>query len=377
MAERTGVLLTASFGRGHLTAALAVKDWCERLDPGLELTMIDYFEQFVSPRVNRVTQVVYVQAVRHAAYLYGLFYGLTSRVAPDSRSQRRLNRLGKSAFARFFEKTRPDIVVCLYPTPAGAVSELKAEGIVDCPAATIITDYALHSQWIHPHTDMTLVGAPFMRDALIARGLDPERVAVTGIPISPRFAEPRDRLALRREWGFATDRPLVLVMSGAFGMMGGLVDVLRVLRELPDVQAVFVVGHDRRSKRRLDRAVCGHADRMRVLGYTDHIAELMAMADLCVTKSGGATVTEAMVSGLPLIIHRPIPGQEHWNMRYLVENDAAEATRGFSDLRRTLTRWVRSPELVQSKHENVCRLSPPDPARLAAEHIVRLGRSTG
>jgi len=372
MAERTGVLLTASFGRGHLTAAQAVKDWCGRLDPGLELTMIDYFERFVSPRVTRMAQVIYLQTVRHAACLYGLFYGMTSCVGAHSRSQRRFNRLGKAAFARYYQAERPDVIVCLYPTPAGAVSELKGEGIVDAPAATIITDYALHSQWIHPHTDVTLVGAPFLREALIARGLQPERVAVTGIPISPRFAERRDRCALRHEWGFARDRPLVLVMSGAFGMMGGLLEVFHVLRELPEAQAVFVVGHDRGSKRRLDHAAARYADRMRVLGFTERVPDLMAMADLCVTKSGGATVTEAMVSGLPMIIHRPIPGQEHWNMRYLVENDAATATRGPRDLRRVLTHWVRSREAVESKRENVRRLSPPDPARLAAEHIVRL-----
>ena len=47
--------------------------------------------------------------------------------------------------------------------------------------------------------------------------------------------------------------------------------------------------------------------RVRVLGFTDKVPELMHIASLVVTKPGGLTTTESLASKLTMVIINPIP----------------------------------------------------------------------
>ena len=60
-----------------------------------------------------------------------------------------------------------------------------------------------------------------------------------------------------------------------------------------------------------------------MLGFTDKIDELMAVADLVVSKPGGLTTSETLAPGAVMVIVNPIPGQESRNSDYLLENGAA------------------------------------------------------
>jgi len=60
-----------------------------------------------------------------------------------------------------------------------------------------------------------------------------------------------------------------------------------------------------------------------VLGFVTNMHELMAAADLIVTKPGGLTTSEALAMGKPLLILDPIPGQEAANSDFLLERGAA------------------------------------------------------
>src|SRR5213083_121856 len=60
--------------------------------------------------------------------------------------------------------------------------------------------------------------------------------------------------------------------------------------------------------------------------------ELMAAAELIVTKPGGLTTSEALAMGKPLFILNPIPGQEAANSDFLLERGAAAKANRVEDL---------------------------------------------
>jgi processive 1,2-diacylglycerol beta-glucosyltransferase len=60
--------------------------------------------------------------------------------------------------------------------------------------------------------------------------------------------------------------------------------------------------------------------------------ELMAVADLIITKPGGLTSSEALALGKPLFILDPIPGQEAANSDFLLERGAAAKVNRVEDL---------------------------------------------
>ena len=75
-----------------------------------------------------------------------------------------------------------------YPTAARVISYLKRMGMFEAPLVTVITDNTAHSQWVHPETDLYLVGSEKVRQALTYQGVPHSKILVTGIPIDLKFS---------------------------------------------------------------------------------------------------------------------------------------------------------------------------------------------
>lgn len=366
------LVLSASYGGGHQRVAEVLEAAWRRLLPDVRVEVVDFFERFVNPAVNRLTRSLYVRSVRHAPRLWGAFYAATGNIRPDSATQRFINRLGKARLSAYLRQHAPHVVVSVHPTPAGSLSELKGEGKALQPSAVVLTDYAVHSQWIHPHVDLYCVASEEVRAGLVDRGVPASRVRVTGIPVDPAFAEPADRAEVARRLGLDPTRTTVLVMAGAYAMLGGILDVHRVLSGLPQrVQAVFVCGRDDSLVQRLRQRSRRRPD-FHVHGFVTNVHEWMAAADLLITKAGGLTVSEALVRELPMVIYRPIPGQEEWNTRMLVAAGAARVARDPEELRRVVERLLRDPAALESMRDAARRVRRPRAAHEAAEAIAQL-----
>ena len=90
--------------------------------------------------------------------------------------------------------------------------------------------------------------------------------------------------------------------------------------------------------------------------------ELMAVADLVVSKPGGLTSSEALARGAAMAIVNPIPGQESRNSDYLLENGAAIKINNVATLPHKLTRLLEDPERLARLKENARRLGRPQAA---------------
>ncbi|MCE5239506.1 glycosyltransferase [bacterium] len=361
------LILSASLGEGHRQASVAIEDELRRQCPSATVHVAD-FGEFLNHTFYSLMRFGYLQSLRLAPRIYGDFYRRTMAIAPDSRVQRRLNRLGLAALHGFIADYDPDLVICTYPTPAGVLSRLRELGATRVPVATIVTDYTVHSQWLHPAVDMYFVGAEQIREAVIQRGFDPARIHATGIPIRHQFAEPLDRRAARQQLGLDPDRPVLLMMGGAYGVLPRLGKMPRLLRRLPpEVQVLVVCGRDPRSYRRFQReALACDLGRMRVFGFVEPVHLFMAASDLVVTKAGGLTTSEALAMNLPMLIFRPLPGQEEQNTRFLTSSGAAVVAHRTTDLRWALSDLLTHPEQLEVMREAAARVARPR----AAETIV-------
>jgi processive 1,2-diacylglycerol beta-glucosyltransferase len=108
----------------------------------------------------------------------------------------------------------------------------------------------------------------------------------------------------------------------------------KILRELDKVEREFqtlvVCGRNEELRRELAAEDRKHPTR--VLGFASNMHQLMAVADLIITKPGGLTSSEALALGKPLFILDPIPGQEAANSDFLLERGAAAKVNRVEDL---------------------------------------------
>jgi processive 1,2-diacylglycerol beta-glucosyltransferase len=188
----------------------------------------------------------------------------------------------------------------------------------------IVTDFVVHPYWIYRNIDAYAVATSEMRDTLVARGIAPERIVVSGIPVDARFAQPPpSREELRARLGLAPNRALVLMMGGGLGI-GPLEMMIRsVGRVGVPLSAVAIVGRNQRLQHRIARQARTLNYPLHAVGFVDNVYDYMHAADVLLTKPGGLSSSEALVAQLPMVLVRPLPGQEERNTRYLVERRAA------------------------------------------------------
>jgi processive 1,2-diacylglycerol beta-glucosyltransferase len=366
-------VFSCNFGGGHNRVAEVLAHEMSSRVPNSHVEVFDYIEQFVGHASNVVSTLFYTASVRRAPWAWRWFYQATSAIPYDSRTQRALNRLGRARLETFLATRRPSLVVCTYCVPAGAMSDLKKESRTKVPCVTVVTDHAIHSQWVHPYVDRFIVSSEYVRDGLIQRGIPAAHVAATGIPIDPRFAEAPDRETLRRKHGVDPFRPAILVMVGAVNLLRDAMRVYEAVADLPrDIQLLFVCGRDETLRRTLEARTSSARNPVRVFGFVDHVHELMACSTLMVSKAGGVTTSEALAAELPVVVVNPIPGHEEENVRFLEQEGAGVRPRDIDDLVRTVVSLLDEPARLGAMRAAVRRLKRPDAAARAADVALLL-----
>jgi processive 1,2-diacylglycerol beta-glucosyltransferase len=191
-------------------------------------------------------------------------------------------------------------------------------------------------------------------------------VVVSGIPVAEKFAEQFDRATLRRELGLA-DR-FTALLTAAAGLPGDVRDIAAQLAGW-GIQVAAVTGNNSRLKRRMD-TLAKKAELVRVYGYTSDMHKMMRGADVLVGKAGGLTVSEALAVGLPLIIYNPVPGQELYNVDFLVNYGAGMLSRDEDDVVEKVRFLSTHPERLQQMALNAGTLGKPAAAQAVCERVL-------
>lgn len=321
LADRRPILIfAASTGAGHLMAARAIEEALRRCAPAVVLESHDLMT-WTNLLFRTAYAGGYLTMIRRAPWLMGAFYDATN--TPDrarSPLRRGLQAPHLWAASRRILRMRPRLIINVHFLPAELTGDLRAAGRLDCPCLTVTTDIETHAMWFHPATDRYCVATELGKAHLVACGAMPTRVLVTGLPVRPEFERETTPAQARERLGLPIAGPVILLLSGGFGV--GPTEI--ALRELVQVNGgadiVVIAGRNEALRKRLERSA---GPRVRVVGFTDAMHEWMRAADVVVTKPGGLTCAEALVSGAPMAIVRPIPGPEVCNSDYLVERGAA------------------------------------------------------
>jgi processive 1,2-diacylglycerol beta-glucosyltransferase len=142
-------------------------------------------------------------------------------------------------------------------------------------------------------------------------------IRMAGMPLRPSFRSTVKKEDARRMLGLEQSAFTVLVMP-IWHDRRCMVELLQRLQTCcPSMQVIAVAGKDERLLQTLEAAVTTPGFIVR--GWVEEVQNLMASADVVITKPGGQTVSEAMACGKPLILVDPIPGQEALNAAYLEE----------------------------------------------------------
>jgi processive 1,2-diacylglycerol beta-glucosyltransferase len=368
------LILSASVGAGHLRAAEAVEAALRQMVPDATVRNLDILEM-TNVLFRRVYGRFYLDLVNKAPHVLGYFYDMLDRPSRSNRSDRLrlvLEKLNLKTFTKFLHAEPWDLVINTHFLPAEIIASLRKRDKIDVPQVTVTTDFDTHRLWVNQPCERYFTATPEGAIYLHSWGVPADATQATGIPVHPVFSEPKDKESLLRKHGLSHDRPIVLQLSGGFGV-GPIAKLYQALLDVEvPLQLVAVTGKNEKVKAQLQKVPCPSRHRAKVLGFTKEIDELMAVADLVVSKPGGLTTSETLARGAVMVIVNPIPGQESRNSDFLLENGAAIKVNNIATLSHKVTALLADPRRMGQLRENVKRVARPRAAFDVVEKSLAL-----
>jgi len=364
MAKRV-LVLSASVGAGHLRAAQAVDLALRELDPSAVVKTMDVLD-LTNAAFRRVYGKAYLDLVNKAPHVLGYFYDLLDRPPSSRRKSDRLRlaveKLNLRPLLRFLRDEPSDIIVNTHFLPAEMIASLRRRGELNTPQFTATTDFETHRLWVNQPCDRYFTATEEGAVYLQHWGVPATATTVSGIPIHPVFSRSKDRAACIERQRLSGDRPVLIQLAGGFGV-GPIEAIYRAVLaiEVP-LEIVVVAGRNEEARRQVEQVEVPSRHRAKTLGFTDQMDELMAVADIVLSKPGGLTTSEVLARGAVMAIVNPTPGQESRNSDFLLENGAAIKVGNIATLPHRLTRLLREPERLAQLKANSRRLGKPQAA---------------
>jgi processive 1,2-diacylglycerol beta-glucosyltransferase len=364
------LVLSASVGAGHMRAAQAVELALREVVPTAHVRNVDVL-QLTNSLFRRVYGTAYLDLVNQAPHVLGYFYDLLdkpSRSGKNRTDRLRLavQKLNLRSFIRLLQAEPWDLVINTHFLPAEIIASLRKKGTFTAPQVTATTDFETHRLWVHQPCEHYFTATEEGARYLHSWGVPTDCTTATGIPIHPVFARAKDRAECLARHGLAGDRPILLQLSGGFGV-GPIARLYRGLLEVSrPIELVTIAGRNEKVKAELEAIEVPARHRAHVLGFTDQIDELMAVADLVVSKPGGLTTSETLARSAAMVIINPIPGQETRNSDFLLENGAAIKANNVATLAYKIDSLLGDPRRLAGLKANATRLGRPR----AAFHVV-------
>lgn len=354
---------------GHHSATLAIERAIETFNPHPQVLNIDGFG-YTYPIMEKLTHAIYMTVIKKIPCIWDFLYDNPSVTKKTNGIKEFIHRKNQGKIKKLIESENCKVVVCSQAFPCGMVAYYKKHSLADIKLIAVVTDFIPHSYWVYDEIDFYVVGSKEAKETLINKGVSQEKIRLLGIPIDPKFSEKLDRSQVARELNMTLDRPVVLMMGGGHGI-GPISRLIKVL-DNAEIKAHFIVvaGINNKLFNHLKNA--RFKNKIHLYGYIDYVDKLMTVADILITKPGGITTSEALAKNLPMLIIRPLPGQEQNNTNFLLKYGVAQKSENIDDSIKKLNFLLNDRKNLSLMRENISKIAMPSSSLKIAELTLGL-----
>lgn len=321
------LLFYASYGSGHLSAATAIEQYIRENYPDAKTLKIDCVE-YINKSINKISTSAYKSIILKTPMLWGQVYKLLKNDTILDITQFSNRFMAKKIFT-LFEDFEPDLVISCHPLGGQITSFLKSHKKTNCKLATVMTDFASHKQWLigKDYTDYFFVSNIEMKTSLISEGIYPNKIYVSGIPISPNFYKNYDKENIYKSLNIEKNKKNIIFFGGGSLGLSSSSNIQAILISLLQAtdeshQIIIISGKNQKLYNDFQKTINNtyHKSQIKLIDFTTELPELLPITSFVITKPGGLTITECISTNVPIILINPIPGQEKENAQYISDN---------------------------------------------------------
>ena len=364
------LILHASVGSGHKRAGEALAAAFARRQPG-QVYLADVLD-YANPLFRQAYARSYIQMTDKLPGLWSYVYEQTDRDIFRYTTEIRAlaDAIGAWGLRRLLREYAPKLIVCTHFLPVEVLAARKGRSRLQQPLYCVVTDYAAHMFWAYKNVDGYFVATDQTHAQLIERGVPAELTRVTGIPVDPALAAPKQPLEVRGAHGLRPDLPVVTLFGGGIDSRHVRLIVEGLLRTSLRGTLIVVAGRNRGLQAELSDLTGTAELELRTLGFIDYVDDLVVASDVVITKAGGLTVSEVLARATPMIIINPIPGQEESNADYLAGVGAALSIRLPEYVPFAVTRLLADPDRLHQMRRTAALAARPRAALDVVEAIL-------
>jgi UDP-N-acetylglucosamine:LPS N-acetylglucosamine transferase len=260
--------------------------------------------------------------------------------APTRWLSRTLLRVfGGRGLRRLIRAHDPDVIVSTYPGVTCVLGELRRRGKLSVPCYSSITDLAGLHFWAHPGIDLHFITHPESAEE-VEKVAGPGSVRWAKPPTSSSFLAFRERADARRALGLPAQGTVIAVSGGGWGV-GDLAGATSAALDVPDATVLCLCGRNDKLRAKV-AARFGSEPRLRVMGFTDRMGDVLAASDALIHSSAGLTVLEAIIRGCPVISYGFGYGHVRASNAALERFGLAQVARTQADIHPALERALES-----------------------------------
>ncbi len=364
------LILHGQPGMGHLMVAKSIKEAFLKKYPDIEVRDADSFD-FCFRLFKYGYPFLYNHIVFRLPIIYKTVYGnYENKFIQNIIEQVSLLFTKKQRFISFINDFAPDFILFTNPLPLQLVSLIREKNIANILSATVCTDFGFHPMWHNLDVNYYFVANEKIKESFIKKGVEPEAIKITGIPIRQKFNKIIDQQKVLAKLNFEQNHPVLLIVGGQLSYNELLKMVVKIKERNNNVQFVIVAVCDKSLYKKLKTSKLKNDDSVRLFGLVDNLEEFMSVSDLIISKSGGSTTAECLAMGLPMVVKRVIPGQEEDNIEYLVENKAGLRVKNIEEMVEKIIDLFSHPEKLAEMKERCKKIAIPKAADDLVDFVV-------
>lgn len=352
-------------GGGHVAAAQAVK---ENLQDEHEVNVISFEEVF-----KTIDPIALLTLKRYSITDFYNFF-IKKKINPALNSLALFNYLTYPLFAYSYKRLirlcldthQPDIIISVAPLLNGAIAQVAQEKNV--PFVIVPTD--LNTAWcscyLSPLNQNTVFTIPFdepeIRQSLTKANINTEYVQVTGFPVKQSFHLSKDRAVIKKEFQVPDGKPVVLLLMGSQGSAATFNYYKQLSTIDIPIHLLVCLGKNEELRGSLKEIPLANGVTVSIIGFTDRVADLMALADVCITKPGTVSVCEALYMNLPIICDNTSMSLfwEKFNLAFIKRHQFGDVVTKYSQVNSVLKKYLSDPEYLATIKSNISLFNRPN-----------------
>ena len=337
------LIIYASFGRGHETAANALSSLIG--SPCKDLL------DFSHPIVKDMYSSIYMITTQYFPNLWQGAFSLAKRKT-FAFAINMFHRILFYPFLKYLKKSDFKIIIVTHFFPSHLI-DLAKNGL-DIQVVSVITDVRVHPFWVSKAVDYYFAALSITKEDLMKLGVNEKKIVTGYVPLREGFLQENSQKYLRKKFNLDL-KPVVMFMSSSRGKFPFLKDSIRLL--LRNFNVFIIYGKNKKLKKYLDGI---DSPNIRTISFCEYIWDIVSLSSVIITKPGGLTIFEGVYERKPFIFTHYIPGQEKENMDFLIKHGVAKFVQNKTELINAINSFTeKSDELKDNYPIKISHIKQP------------------